>query len=227
MKNLTFKLSILIVYVLVSLKVSYAQGNINGYITDGSSNLKIEFAAISLENDQKTYQAQSNEEGYYSFSNIANGKYIMTIYFQGKKQTVDEIIINNNEQNLSIAGNFTNTFGKDDDFVVTIYKSLFRVDIPDVKPIDADIIKNGPIRTIEKAIATTPNVIETPMGLSIKGARPGTAVYYIDGMRTYGELNIPMSSINNIEVYSGAVPAKYGDSTSGIIAVETKSYFDF
>lgn len=227
MKNLTFKLSIVVMYVLFSTKVSFAQGNISGYVTDENSNLKIEFAAISLENEYNFYQAQSDFEGYYSISNIESGKYKMTIYFQGKKQEIENVIVNNNNINMSIAGNFTNIIGTGEDFVVIIHKSLFRVDMPDVKPIDHEVIKHGPIRTIEKAVTTTSTTVETPKGLSIKGARPGTAVYYIDGMRTYGNLNIPMSAIQDIEVYSGAVPAKYGDSTSGVIAVTTKGYFDY
>ena len=37
---------------------------------------------------------------------------------------------------------------------------------------------------------------------------------------------VPNEAINSFSVYTGGVPAKYGDVTGGIVAIETKSYFD-
>jgi len=39
-------------------------------------------------------------------------------------------------------------------------------------------------------------------------------------------VNIPGTSIGGVSVYAGGVPAKYGDTTGGVIIMETKSYFD-
>ncbi|MFM2316499.1 MAG: hypothetical protein RLZZ155_831, partial [Bacteroidota bacterium] len=47
------------------------------------------------------------------------------------------------------------------------------------------------------------------------------------GVKIYGSpLNIPSSGIGNITVYTGGVPAKYGDSTGGYVIIDTKSYRD-
>lgn len=32
--------------------------------------------------------------------------------------------------------------------------------------------------------------------------------------------------MSNIKVYTGGIPARYGDVTGGVVAVETKGYFD-
>jgi outer membrane receptor protein involved in Fe transport len=37
---------------------------------------------------------------------------------------------------------------------------------------------------------------------------------------------VPGSSIGGVTVYTGGIPAKYGDTTGGVIILETKSYFD-
>jgi outer membrane receptor protein involved in Fe transport len=31
----------------------------------------------------------------------------------------------------------------------------------------------------------------------------------------------------SVSIYTGGLPAKYGDTTGGVVAVETKTYFDF
>ena len=62
--------------------------------------------------------------------------------------------------------------------------------------------------------------------LYFKGARNGTSVYYIDGIKLTGALaNLPARSYASIQVYTGGVPAKYGDTTGGVVAIETQSYF--
>ena len=46
-------------------------------------------------------------------------------------------------------------------------------------------------------------------------------------MKIYGQFtNLPSSGVGSISVYTGGVPAKYGDTTSGVIVVESKNYFD-
>ena len=38
--------------------------------------------------------------------------------------------------------------------------------------------------------------------------------------------SVPGVSIGALEAYTGGIPAKYGDTTGGVIVLETKSYFD-
>jgi len=49
----------------------------------------------------------------------------------------------------------------------------------------------------------------------------------VDGVKLGARLSaVPNEAINSFSVYTGGVPAKYGDVTGGIVAIETKSYFD-
>lgn len=63
-------------------------------------------------------------------------------------------------------------------------------------------------------------------GLVFRGARKGDLINYIDGVKMTEVQNMPSSSIGYIMVYSGAIPAKYGDTTGGVVVMETVSYFD-
>lgn len=61
----------------------------------------------------------------------------------------------------------------------------------------------------------------------VRGSRPGTSVYYVDGIKLTTTSNtLPNSAIGSITVYTGGIPAKYGDMTGGAIIMESKSYFD-
>lgn len=62
--------------------------------------------------------------------------------------------------------------------------------------------------------------------LIIRGARPGDMTYFVDGVKTEGIKAIPSVAIGGMTVYSSAIPAKYGDTTGGVIILESKSYHD-
>jgi hypothetical protein len=62
--------------------------------------------------------------------------------------------------------------------------------------------------------------------LMFRGARKGDMIYMLDGMKSNEVFNVPSCSIANLMVYTGGIPAKYGDTLGGVIVVETKGYFD-
>ena len=50
---------------------------------------------------------------------------------------------------------------------------------------------------------------------------------FVDGVKLGSRFSgVPNEAINSFSVYTGGIPAKYGDVTGGIVAIETKSYFD-
>jgi TonB-dependent Receptor Plug Domain. len=60
----------------------------------------------------------------------------------------------------------------------------------------------------------------------IRGARSGNMAYFIDGVKVNGVGKIPGAAIGGLTVYTSAIPAKYGDTSGGVIIMETKSYAD-
>ena len=59
----------------------------------------------------------------------------------------------------------------------------------------------------------------------LHGARAGATEYIVDGVRVTEMTGLPNSSIENVSMISGGIPAMYGDLTSGVIIVTTKDYF--
>ena len=93
----------------------------------------------------------------------------------------------------------------------------------------ADIKKSPYIRDPLALLAGTASDIQMPEGSNqpiIRGSRPGDAIYYIDGVKMTGMSSLPGVAIGGVQAYTGGIPAKYGDTTGGVIMVESVSYFD-
>lgn len=90
-------------------------------------------------------------------------------------------------------------------------------------------IKYSPVKNDMKALVAGMNsdVRQSDDGsLVFRGARKGDLIYYVDGVKMNEVFNLPSSALGYVMVYSGAIPAKYGDTNGGVIVVETRSYFD-
>lgn len=62
-------------------------------------------------------------------------------------------------------------------------------------------------------------------GLHFRGSRTENMVSFVDGIKTSGAMpNIPPSAISSVSVYTGGLPASYGDVTGGVVVIETKTY---
>lgn len=99
---------------------------------------------------------------------------------------------------------------------------------PEIK-LTAKDIKVSAVKFDVKALVAgmTSDVRQTEDGsLVFRGARKGDLIYYIDGVKMNETQNVPSAAMGYIMVYSGAIPAKYGDTNGGVIVVETKGYFD-
>jgi len=125
------------------------------------------------------------------------------------------------------------TFINDIDVTAAVQKTakksiIDKVD-PTLKTMDSDQIALIPVRYDAKAMVASmsPEIKQGANGeLYFRGSRNGASVYYVDGIKLRNELaNLPARSYGSIQVYTGGVPAKYGDTTGGVVAIETQSYF--
>lgn len=98
-----------------------------------------------------------------------------------------------------------------------------------VDKITAKDIKHMPSKfsTIDMIANTSSDVKKSDDGeLVFRGARKGDVIMYLDGVKMTEIQNVPSASIGYVMVYSGAIPAKYGDTNGGVVVMETLSYFD-
>lgn len=86
-------------------------------------------------------------------------------------------------------------------------------------------IEQLPVRSARNISSTISaiNNNESNGELNVRGARSNANQYYLDGVKVLGEPEFPKSFVDKITIYSGSIPAKYGDLTGGVIDLESKS----
>ena len=106
---------------------------------------------------------------------------------------------------------------------------LFRSIFPGhIRPIQATEIEYSPVGVTELIAVSHAGVYHEDGSdeLHFQGSRSDATQIQVDGIRLQGPIDLPKTAIQEISVYSGGVPAKYGDCTGGIIVITTKSFFN-
>jgi Ca-activated chloride channel family protein len=107
--------------------------------------------------------------------------------------------------------------------------ACYRIPLIDLNSMSGCVVYKNDVSST--AMNSQSNLIEPYMGgithpasgLNFRGSRSDAVNYYIDGVKVIGSPTIPHSAMNQITVYTGGIPANYGDVTGGIISIETKS----
>ncbi len=81
--------------------------------------------------------------------------------------------------------------------------------------ITSNQIRHLPSKNISSLAASTAGLsqLDEGDGVSVKGSRPDATDYYIDGIRVSGAI-IPASNIDQIQILTGGIDAKYGGGES-------------
>jgi len=226
MKNL-----ILIILLIGSLNNVWAQenGTIRGKVVDENGQ-SLPLANIVTEVYGKIIGTTTDIDGYFVLKPLPEGKYDITVSFIGySNYKLKGIEIDDGQVYFAKTINMS----KDN--------MLVDVDVVARKPIDADqtITKigikaaelktmptDGSINSILRAISSDIQITKDNKVI-LRGSRPGNSITILDYVKSMGEVSVPSLAIGSITVYSGGVPAKYGDFTGGVILITTKNYYDY
>jgi hypothetical protein len=221
------KLLFTIGIILSANFLAYSQsGALKGKVLDKATREPLPFVNIVVEvGGTNVGGSASDFDGVFIIKPIPPGKYDVKATYIGYKPTMYKgvTIASDNIQFLDIE--MESTAVSLETFEVIDYK---------VPLISKDQTTSGASVTSEE-IAKMPNrsansIASTVGGVfsadgergRVRGAREDATVMYIDGIRVQGYSNLPASSIEQVDVVLGGVPAQYGDATGGIINVTTK-----
>jgi outer membrane receptor protein involved in Fe transport len=216
---------ILLLFVLSCISISgiLAQTSLEGKVTDAASGEAILFGTIALyKNDVLISGTETDLDGNYFFSNIDPGTYdIEASYIGYTAQRQVGVIINAGRTNRL---DFAISEGVLIDAVeIKAYKvPLIEIDnTTSGATVTAEAIRSLPTKNVNAIAATTAGIASTDGGaISIRGSRSNGTVYYVDGVRVSGL--IPQSEIDQLQVITGGVEAKYGDLVGGAISLTSK-----
>ncbi|MCS6934998.1 MAG: carboxypeptidase regulatory-like domain-containing protein [Chitinophagales bacterium] len=165
-------------------------------------------------------------DGNYSLKPLTPGKYNVQYSYVGyAKQVIQGIVVydgKNTFQNVTLKPS-SQVLGE---LEVVAYK------VPLIDPgktssqnvVTAEEIANMPTRNVTDIAATTAGAFQSDIGagISIRGGREEATEYYIDGVKVTGVPTLPATSIEQLQVITGGVPARFGDATGGIVNITSK-----
>lgn len=229
----TIKIFMMLVIIPNIITTAQNAGSINGKVLDASTKQPLIGCNIYIDDDGRKVGTISDADGRYTLKPLPAGTYQVNYSFIGyNTQTIEANVFPGEK-----------TFMKDIKLSdgITIGGVTVTAERNDVRLIDPGQIgktsvmsgeikniagSNNPVMVI-RAITSEAQISKDGKDIVFRGSRNGSSAVYIDGIKQSG-LNsaIPGSAIGSIVVYSGGIPAQYGDVTGGIIVLNTKSYFD-
>jgi hypothetical protein len=228
------KFTFALVTILISVTSTYSQtglGIVKGSVKDEKTKVGIEYCKVVLIlNGSTKAGASTDEKGEFQINSVAPGTYDVEVRssdgYQPFKLTSFKVI----GDKISFLDNIELSKPNDvkdlEEFKIVVYK---------VPLIDKDGGASGGTVTREDigrlptrsaaGVASTVGGVSTNEGsgeISVRGSRSDGTYFYIDGIKVRGSSNIPKSSLEEVSVITGGVPANYGDVTGGIIAITTR-----
>ena len=207
-------------------------GEVIGTIVDSKSTEGIFDAKVWISDNDKIYQAKTDPDGRFRISAIPAGSYLLSI--KSELDTMFNIPVLVASDGFGSIGvvKFQKMVSTDiGEHVVTAVHQIMKIEItaiPTYKLSSADI-KHSPSKFSIKdmLIGMSPEIKKSDDGeLMFRGSRKGEMLYLIDGVKTSSIGTVPSCAIGSMTVYTGGMPAKYGDTLGGVVILETKSYFD-
>lgn len=209
-----------------------AYGEIHGTVLDDLGN-PMPMAGIQVNAGEIQYTVITDMDGKFKVKPLPSGIYNAEISFISYRDyplngiNVDPDRITRLDPIKMVLD--TEEFGAADVFIYV--KPLIDVDNTGMTTITATELEHIPaVKNLGNFVAQMSSEISTNAEgteLYFRGSRAGTSQYIVDGVKIIGQApRIPQSGLGSISVYTGGVPAKYGDVTGGVIVIETKNYFD-
>ena len=229
MKNLIY--TTLLLFATSTLFAQANFGTLKGKIVENETNDPIPGAIVSLDVRGNIVKTITDYDGRFTIKPLNSGTYNMMIVSGIDTLKQNGILINADK--ITFVNDLVMTKGLLTTVEIHTWKEKL-IDPEDTKivTIKATEIAVLPVRTNINQIARTMSseikVSEDGNEIYFRGSRNGDVMYIIDGVKiTGGRPLLPSSSIQAMRVYTGGIPAKYGDVLGGVIMVETKSYFDY
>lgn len=209
-------------------------GEIHGKVVD-SKGKAVPGAIVTADNSQEIQGTGTDEDGKFKVKPLRAGKYDVMVLMSGYDTLKLTGVIVEPEKIVRLAEFVLNEVSIEIGTIeIGIYKvPLIRYDGDHIQTMTAEELKNNPSanggKISQMVAAMSSDIKPDPNGedLYFRGSRAGSVLYFIDGVKSRdSNISIPSSGISSLSVYTGGMPAKYGDTTGGVIVVETKSYLE-
>lgn len=208
-----------------------AYGEVIGTVLEKKSDVAVYGAQVFILDQGHKYQAITDADGRFRISAVPAGNYFVNIKYFGDTMTrIEAKVPMDGFANL---GTIRFQSGVLEILAVDVVANdgsikLEYGELP-VRSLSADEIDKSPLKFDVKGLVASMSseIRQTEDGeLVFRGARKGDMLYLMDGVKASEIGSVPGVAIGRMMVYTGGLPAKYGDTLGGVVVMETKSYFD-
>lgn len=220
----------------VLAQTSMLQGTVSVGSTDGAGE-RLPGASLKLTpagSAQPSRSAVTNEQGEYKFTDLAAGLYSLQIDLTGFKQQTKTVIL---QKGTTAAENITLEIEGLTADVTVVEDGEGLNTTPSGEPVSfkQDKLQTLPLvnERFQNAIPLVPGVVRGPDGLiNLKGARSSQSGMIVNSASVTepvtGEssINLPIEAVQSVEVLTNPYAAEYGELTSAVTSVQTRSGSD-
>jgi hypothetical protein len=225
-----------IVIAITFGSVAMAQtGTLKGKAIDETNGEGISFANVQLEqNGNAIGKTVADINGEFTIKPIPPGTYDVKVASIGYQTYFTKGVAIGSDKTAYVEAKVKSTAIEKDAVVITEYvKPLIDPDTKSGGTVTREEFQAMPSKNINSVASTTAGVFQQDEGgdINVRGGRTkqegskdytGT-VYFIDGEKVRGSIGLPQSSIEQVSVITGGLPAQYGDATGGIINITTRN----
>ncbi len=208
-----------------------ALGDIVGTVVDFKTQQNLYGVRAWVEEGDRKYGAVTDPDGRFRISGVPAGRYMVSFISQG------DTMLRAIEANIPMDGfanigtvKFTSSIQLLDVVNISAKGDMKLVygSLP-IKELTSEEIAQSPSKFDAKGLVLSMSS-EARMSedgeLMFRGSRKGDMIFMLDGVKGNEMMNVPSCAIGRMMVYTGGIPAKYGDTLGGVVVMETKSYFD-
>ena len=220
----------------VLAQTNMLQGTVSVSSTNGAGE-RLPGASLKLtpaSSGQPSRSTVTNEQGEYKFTDLAAGIYTLQIDLTGFKQQTKTVTLQKDTTaveniNLELEGLTA------DVTVVEDGEGLNTTPSGESVSFKQDKLQTLPMvnEQFQDAIPLVPGVVRGPDGLlNLKGARSSQSGMIVnstnvtDPVTGESAINLPLEAVQSVEVLTNPYAAEYGEFTSGVTSVQTRSGSD-
>jgi len=229
MKEVT-KLLFAIFVVLFAVDALYAQaGRLTGTVTDARDGEPIIGAQVIIQGS--TQGTTTDFDGNYRILNVRPGTYTLEFRYIGYASQIIEDVLVRTDLNTEINMQMSESVIEGEEVVVRATRDVVIRDLTSSESrVSRQDIERLPVQEVGDIVQLQAGVTVGPGGsIHIRGGRASEVAYIVDGIRVSDDfdrgqgLRVDNQAIEELQVISGAFNAEYGQATSGIVNIATRS----
>lgn len=215
--------------IILFTTAAFSQSQIKGKVKDQTGAPLAHTRVFLKSGDRVVNMATANGEGDYNLFNIEAGTYDLEVdaVMVNKKMTKSNVVVATNEiVFIDFEIDLTNDVPE---VIIEWEPPVFSQDnTTSSSRISGENIRTTPGRSVTSALANLEGVSSVDGAMtSVRGNRADGQQTIVDGVRVRGSSGVTMSSIEEVQLIQGGVPAEYGDGTSFTVITTKQAPKDF